>query len=162
MTKKAWGKLIVWNGQFGLILGRSEDLMLTVVHVPRSEPRVYAGTDVSHSHHRKKMGEVFEKNVGWLVSWCFKPSQPQRITSGLNTNLTIQVKYYFTSHHRSTNHVFLAYLYAASTQHGNLHPAGWPILFCRLTQEKNWERFWKKCRWTDWKGRNKQGRTPWQ
>ena len=21
--------------------------------------------------------------VGWLVSWCFKPSQPQRITSGL-------------------------------------------------------------------------------
>ena len=21
--------------------------------------------------------------VGWLVSWCFKPSQPQRILSGL-------------------------------------------------------------------------------
>ena len=21
--------------------------------------------------------------VGWLVSWCFKPSQPQRIISGL-------------------------------------------------------------------------------
>ena len=25
---------------------------------------------------------------GYLVSWCFKPSQPQRITSGLNTNFT--------------------------------------------------------------------------
>ena len=22
--------------------------------------------------------------VSWLVGWCFKPSQPQRITSGLN------------------------------------------------------------------------------
>ena len=25
---------------------------------------------------------------------------------------------------------FLAYLYSAGTQHGNLHPAGGPILFC--------------------------------
>ena len=24
-----------------------------------------------------------------LVSWCFEPSQPQRITSGLNTNFTL-------------------------------------------------------------------------
>ena len=24
-----------------------------------------------------------------LVSWCFKPSQPQRITSGLNTNFSL-------------------------------------------------------------------------
>ena len=30
--------------------------------------------------------------------------------------------------------VFLAYLYSAGTQHGNLHPAGWPILFCGPTQ----------------------------
>ena len=27
--------------------------------------------------------------VGLLVSWCFEPSQPQRITSGLNTNFTL-------------------------------------------------------------------------
>ena len=48
---------------------------------------------------------------------------------------------------------FLAYLYSADTQHGNLPPAGWPILFCRPTQEpgvshsqhrRNQERFWKK------------------
>ena len=47
---------------------------------------------------------------------------------------------------------FLAYLYSAGTQHGNLHPAGWPILLCGPTQEpvlvtanagKNRERFWK-------------------
>ena len=30
---------------------------------------------------------------------------------------------------------FLAYLYSASTQYGNLHTAGWPILFCGPTQE---------------------------
>ena len=60
---------------------------------------------------------------------------------------------------------FLAYLYSAGTQHGNLYPARWPILFCGPTQKlvlatantgKNRERFWKKCRWMDEKGRNKQ------
>ena len=65
---------------------------------------------------------------------------------------------------------FLAYLYSMSTHHGNLHPQGWPILFCRPKQEprvshsqhrRNPERFWKKCRWMDQKGRNKQGRNPW-
>ena len=49
---------------------------------------------------------------------------------------------------------------------GTLPLAGWPILFCRPTQEpcvshsqhrKKWERFWKKCRWMDWSGR----RNPW-
>ena len=30
---------------------------------------------------------------------------------------------------------FLAYLYTAGTQHGNLYPAGWPILFCGPAQE---------------------------
>ena len=30
---------------------------------------------------------------------------------------------------------FWAYLYSAGTQHGNLHPAGYPILFCRPAQE---------------------------
>ena len=27
--------------------------------------------------------------VSWLVSWCFEPSQPQRITSGLKTNFSL-------------------------------------------------------------------------
>ena len=30
-----------------------------------------------------------------LVSWCFEPSQPQRITSGLNTNFTLSPSYTF-------------------------------------------------------------------
>ena len=46
---------------------------------------------------------------------------------------------------------FLAYLYSVGTKHGNLHPAGWPILDCGPTQEpmlatattgKTRERFW--------------------
>ena len=90
------------------------------------------------------------------------------------TSLDLQV-IHFTSHH-TTSHVFfcwffIAYLYSAGAQHGNLHLAGWPILFCRPTQEpwvshsqhrKNREEFWKKCRWMDQKCRNKQGRKPWQ
>ena len=83
------------------------------------------------------------------------------------TSLYLQV-IYFTSHY-TTSHVFWAYLYSAGTRHGNLHPTGWPILSCGPTLEpvlatantrKNRERFWKKCRWMDRKGRNKQGRNP--
>ena len=40
----------------------------------------------------------------------------------------------FTSHD-TTSRVFSAYLYSTGTRHGNLHPAGWPILFCGPTQE---------------------------
>ena len=44
---------------------------------------------------------------------------------------------------------FLAYLYAAGTQHGNLHPAGLPILLCRPTQEKIGRGFGKNAgEWT--------------
>ena len=39
-----------------------------------------------------------------LVSWCFEPSQPQRIKSGLNTYFTPKV-FIFTSRH-TTSHVF--------------------------------------------------------
>ena len=30
-----------------------------------------------------------QRRVSSIVSWCFEPSQPQRITSGLNTNFTV-------------------------------------------------------------------------
>ena len=40
---------------------------------------------------------------GQLVSWCFEPSQPQRITSGLNTNFNLSPSYSFlkSSYHKS-------------------------------------------------------------
>ena len=38
-----------------------------------------------------------------LVSWCFEPSQPQRITSGLNTNFTLSPSrsFYKSTYHKS-------------------------------------------------------------
>ena len=59
------------------------------------------------------------------------------ITSGLNTNFTLSPSYSFhkSLHHKSCFFFFLAYLYSAGTQHGNLHPARWSILFCGPTQE---------------------------
>ena len=78
------------------------------------------------------------------------------------TNFILFPSYSF---HKSWYHksCFLTYLYSAGTQHENLHPAVWPILFCGPTQErKNRERVWKKCRWMDRKSRNKQGRNPWK
>ena len=70
----------------------------------------------THTHTHRVRGREREEE---LVSWCFEPSQLQRITSGLSH-----------SFHKSSFHkscfvvVFLAYLYSAGTQHGNLHPAG--------------------------------------
>ena len=71
-----------------------------------------------------------------------------------------------TSEHKTrknNNTCFGAYWYSTSTQHGNLHPAGWPILFCALTQEavlatanieKKLGRGFEKCRWMDRTARN--------
>ena len=76
-----------------------------------------------------------------MVSWCFEPSQPQRITSGLNTNFTLSPSYSF---HKSSHHLFFEPIYtpraistgtrilhsdplhSAGDQHGNPHPAQRP------------------------------------
>ena len=50
-----------------------------------------------------------------LASWCFEPRQPQRITSGLKTNLLYLPVIHFTSNY-TTSHVFLAYKYSSGTQ----------------------------------------------
>ena len=75
--------------------------------------------------------------TGWdnLVSRRFESSQSQRITSGLNINFTLSPSYSFYKSSRHKSCFFPAYLYSVGTQHGNLHPAGWAILFCGPTQE---------------------------
>ena len=83
----------------------------------------------------------------WLVSRCFEPNQPQRIISGLKTNFSLSPRYSFhkSFHHgspflkpqlrlypqlrkanpeKTITHFIGAYVYAAGTEHGNLHPAG--------------------------------------
>ena len=42
-----------------------------------------------------------DDKVSELVCWCFEPSQPQRITSGLNTNFSLSPAYSF---HKSLYH----------------------------------------------------------
>ena len=39
--------------------------------------------------------DIEGNEVSQLVSWCFEPDQPQRITSGLNTNFTLTANYSF-------------------------------------------------------------------
>ena len=43
------------------------------------------------------------ERFSYLVSWCFEPSQPQRITSGQNTNFTLSPSHSFheSSYHKS-------------------------------------------------------------
>ena len=85
-------------------------------------------------YYQTKFG--YKQTYSLEVSWCFEPSQPQRITPGLNTNFTLSPSYSF---HRSSYHkscfFFKTYLYSVGTLHGNLPLAGWPIWFCRPTQE---------------------------
>ena len=73
------------------------------------------------------------------------------------TSLYLQV-IHFTSHHTTSNGFVLVYLHSAGTQHGNLHPSGWPLLICGPTQapcvshsqhRKMRERFWENAgEWT--------------
>ena len=109
------------------------------------------------------------KSAQWgeLVSALSPVSHKGLLEGCTQTSLCLQGTY-FTSHHTSS-HVFWAYLYSTGTQHGNVHPTVWRILFCEPTQEpvlatantgKNRERFWNKCRWMERKGRNERGRNP--
>ncbi len=94
-----------------------------------------------------------------LVSWCFEPNQPQRITSGLNTNSALSPSHiHFTSrflslfifHGHSTRELASSrvthFILWAYTGTNGSH--------CQHTKKKSG--FGKKCRWMDQKGRNKQ------
>ena len=54
-------------------------------------------------NHRCAAANVPFTGTSYLVSWCFMPSQPQRITSGLNTIFTLSPSYSFheSSYHKS-------------------------------------------------------------
>ena len=64
-----------------------------------------------------------EKTIAGEVSYLAGALSPQRITSGLNTNFILSPRYSFhkSLHHKS--YVFVAYVYSAGTQLGNLHLA---------------------------------------
>ena len=91
-----------------------------------------------------------------LVSWCFEPSQPQRITSGLNTNFTLSPSYSFPeSPYHKSRFFFSLFTFRG---HSTREPASSKVTFSNLrVYTGNRERFWeKKCMWMDWKGTNKE------
>ena len=94
----------------------------------------------------------------FLVRWCFEPSQPQKITSGLNTNFSLSPNHSFhkSSYRKSFLFCFSLYVFR---EHSTREPAsGRPILLSWPTQEpcvsysqhrRNRERFWKNAgEWT--------------
>ena len=64
---------------------------------------------------------VTELLIFFLVSWCFEPSQPQRIISGLNTNLNPSPSHplHKSLHHKS---LFLKPQLKFYPQFRNSHP----------------------------------------
>ena len=100
--------------------------------------------------------------VSWLVLWA-QSTTKDYIRAEQFCRTVIHIRSHNTTIKSWLKKNFLAYLHSTGTQHGNLHPAGWPSLSCEPTQElmlatantgKTRETFWKKCRWMDWKSRN--------
>ena len=94
-----------------------------------------------------------------LVRRCFEPSQPQRITSGLNTNFTLTPSYSF---YKSSYHKACSFRGHSTREPASSRVTYFILRACHSQHRRNRERFGKKCRWMDRKCRNKQGRNPWQ
>ena len=96
-----------------------------------------------------------------LVSWCFEPSQPKRITSGLNTNLTLSAGYSFhkSSYHKSCVYFFFSLFIFRG--HSTREPASSRLTYFILraytgvSQSQHWKKigrgFGKNAR--EWAGR---------
>ena len=87
--------------------------------LPRLSTFTSFNCSCSASHNRQfNLNVCFKRK---LVSWCFKPSQLQRITSGLNTNFTLSPTYSF---HKSSYRKPIYIPWAPNTgtciQQGNL------------------------------------------
>ena len=55
-------------------------------------------------------GKASCDRVTYLLSWCFEPSQTQRITSGLNTKTSLYLQViHFASHHTKSLLFFLSF-----------------------------------------------------
>ena len=69
----------------------------------------------SNSRSREDKIWTHHQSSIWLVSyWCFEPSQPQRTTSGLNTQTSLYLQLqviHFTSHF-TTSRVFLGFFFS--------------------------------------------------
>ena len=83
-------RALSWKGRVGLGTGRirKRNLDAWSGECVRKRKRE---TKSEQYHHNSS--EHFNNN--WLVSWCFEPTQPQGITSGLKINLILSPSYSF-------------------------------------------------------------------
>ena len=106
--------------------------------------------------------------VSQLVSWCFEPSQPQRITSGLNTNFTLSLNYSFQKSPYRKSCLLSLFIFRG---HTTREPASNRVTYFILRaytgtsgshsqHSKISGEVWKKCRWMDLKSRNSKEETP--
>ena len=95
--------------------------------------RAYTGSGVSHSR-REKIARGFGKNADeWLVSWCFEPSQPQGITSGLKTTQVYLLVIHETNF--QTFHIKISKQLFKNTSHKHYLNTSYFVKHTNLTQE---------------------------
>ena len=143
--------------------------------------------NTSHPIRSTSLVSLFMSCV--LVSWCFEPSQPWRISWGLKTNFSVSNSRLFISRviipkvsfaQTTTQTLFTISEYKPRktiTQYV-WEPIFIPLAFdpgtrveqgdlfysagLQLTGKTTRERLWKECSWMDRKSGNYQGRNPWQ
>ena len=115
-----------WISSRGILSG--EGFLRVCRHQVECRPH----TDTTHS--LQYLSGSSQNIFSVLVSWCFEPSQPQRITSALNTNLTLSPSYSFhkLSYHKSC-FLSLFKFHGHSTQEPESSRV--TCLFCGSTQE---------------------------
>ena len=90
---------------------------------PRTDPKnIYSPTSVGSAE---------------LVSWCFEPSQPQTITSGLNTNFNLSPSYslHKSLYHKSSFFFFFFFISLSNHTSNSIHNFG-------TQNQKNKHMFW--------------------
>ena len=115
-----------------------------------------SSTNASSQSFRQKC--TCFQTICWLVSWSFEPSQPQKITLGLNTNITLSPSYSF---HKSSDNKSCLFSLFIFRGHSTREPASSRVTyfilqaytgtmrFSHSKHRKNRERFGKNAgEWT--------------
>ena len=78
--------------------------MLTSTFSAKKKTLISASTVSRYRFGLMEGGEDMGERVSSSLSWCFEPSQPRRITSGLKVNFSPSVSYFPNKSH--VNHHF--------------------------------------------------------
>ena len=131
-------------------------LGFTSLFLPPGIPHDFCHNKMLPCHTAHMDSQLFTQGfkVSQLVSWCFEPSQPQRITSGLNTNFTLSLSYLF---HKSSYHKSIFFSLFIFHRHSTQEPASSRVTYfilraytgtgvSRSQRRKKSGEVWKKCR----------------